>query len=193
MTNAVFTVGHSTHTLQNFLSLLKLNAIEAVGDVRSSPYSRVNPQFNREALRNSLKAEGLEYVFLGKELGARSDDLDCYVNDQVQYQRLAKTPLFCAGIERVKQGAKRFRIALMCAEKEPLECHRTILVARQLCEEGVAVYHILGDGRTETHHQTLERLIDRLKIQRTDMFRAEHSAFDDAYARQAAQIAYRRS
>ena len=127
MQDTVFTIGHSTHPQERFIGLLLKHGITAVCDVRSKPYSRMNPQFNREDLEEALLAQGIAYRFLGKELGARSDDPDCYVGGKVQYDRLAGTELFKQGLKRVIRGLKEdFRIALMCAEKEPLECHRTI-------------------------------------------------------------------
>jgi uncharacterized protein (DUF488 family) len=191
MSNAVFTIGHSTNSIERFIELLGQYAITAVCDVRSKPYSRVNPQFNREPLKKVLASAGVKYVFLGKELGARSEDQSCYRNGQVQYALLAQTDLFKQGIERVKSGATTFRVALMCAEKEPLECHRTILVSRQLRAEGVPIKHILGDGRLEDHEQALKRLVTMLRIPSADMFRSEEAVIKDAYARQGDHIAYR--
>ena len=132
----IFTIGHSTHEFKRFVALLKHHGIGAVADVRSTPYSRWQPQFNREELTDALKKHGISYVFMGKELGARSDDPDCYDQGRVQYRRLAGTELFRSGIDRVLDGAHRMSIALMCAEKDPLECHRTILVARELVSSG---------------------------------------------------------
>src|SRR6266446_5531061 len=130
MVDTVYTIGHSTHTIEKLIALLKDHGITALCDVRSQPYSRMNPQFNREPLKQALRDSGILYVFLGAELGARSEDKSCYRNGQVQYDLLARTDLFKRGIERVKDGAHRYRLALMCAEKEPLDCHRTILVSR---------------------------------------------------------------
>src|ERR1051325_10744048 len=152
----VYTVGHSTHSIERFIELLTSTHVEAVSDVRSRPYSRMNPQFNREPLEKVLCGVGIKYVFLGKELGARSEDKSCYRNGQVQYDLLASTPLFKQGIDRIKDGARDYRVALMCAEKEPLECHRTILVARRLFEDGISITHILADGRLEEHSRTIE-------------------------------------
>jgi uncharacterized protein (DUF488 family) len=148
--SAVFTIGHSTHPIETFLELLRAHAVTAVADVRSAPFSRFNPQFNEDALAHSLKTADIAYVFLGRELGARSDDPACYEQGRVHYGRLAKTALFQAGLGRVLHGSEKQRIALLCAEKEPLDCHRTILVARALTERGVAVEHILADGRLES-------------------------------------------
>ncbi len=191
MADEVYTIGHSTHPIETFVGLLKAASITAVSDVRSRPYSRMNPQFNRENLKKALSAAGIKYVFLGKELGARSEDPSCYRNGQVQYDILAKTELFKQGIDRVLAGAKKYRIALMCAEKEPLDCHRTILVARKLAEQGVQVSHILADGSIETHEHAIERLIAMLDVPREDMFRSREAAIGEAYAWQSNQIAYR--
>src|ERR1700741_1321559 len=105
----VYSIGHSTHAPDRFLSLLGQHSITAVGDVRSTPFSRFNPQFNRQTLKASLEASGIAYVFLGKELGARSDDERCYENGKVQYDRLASTALFQQGLDRVQEGTGRYR------------------------------------------------------------------------------------
>lgn len=190
MSKTIFTIGHSTHPIERFLDLLKQHNIEAVADVRSSPYSRRNPQYNRKNLQASLSGAGVHYVFLGRELGARSDDPGCYVNDKVQYERLAATDLFKAGIERVIEGQKTFRIALMCAEREPLNCHRTILVARKLERRGLRIAHILEDGSLEEHKDTLRRLIAGLGLSAGDLFNDEEAIVEAAYARRAEKIAY---
>jgi uncharacterized protein (DUF488 family) len=187
---AVFTIGHSTHDADAFVALLRRHGVNALADVRSSPYSRFNPQFNRETLQQDLQANGIAYVFLGEELGARSEDPDCYENGKVQFDRLAQTPLFQSGIERVLEGAKRYRPAMMCAEKDPLECHRTILVARTLIERGVDVRHILEDGSIESHDRALDRLLTQFKLDEPDLFRTREESIADAYRLQAGRIAY---
>ena len=186
----VLTIGHSTHSIDAFIALLRQHGVTALADVRSAPYSRFNPQFNKEALALSLKAHGIKYVFLGRELGARSNDRSCYENGRVQYARLARTKAFHSGLDRVIRGARDHCIALMCAEKEPLECHRTILVARALVEQGVTVEHILADGRLETHGEAMERLLDVLGLPREDLFRSRQELVAQALALQEERIAY---
>ena len=186
----VFTIGHSTHSVEAFLALLRLHRIDAVADVRSFPSSKYNPQFNREPLEKFFRANGVKYVFLGQELGARSSDRSCYVCGRVQYSRLAQTPLFQNGIDRVMFGSERLRIALMCAEKEPLECHRTILVAKVISERGREVMHIHGDGHLESHEAALERLLKITRVANSDLFRSKAELLDEALARQEQQIAY---
>jgi uncharacterized protein (DUF488 family) len=151
----------------------------------------MNPQFNREVLEQALAAHGIAYRFLGKELGARSDDPTCYEAGKVQYTRLAETELFKHGVKRVIRGLKEdFRIALMCAEKEPLECHRTILVARHLAAVGLNVEHILADGRLESHAAALSRLARIHSLPEEDMFRSREDLLAEAYSRQEERIAY---
>lgn len=174
------------------MRLLQKHGITAIADVRSSPYSLHNPQFNREELRGALKNAGILYVFLGKELGARSGDECCYVNDKVQYALLAKTPLFQFGIGEVINEARSQKISLMCAEKDPLDCHRTILVARELILRGYSVTHILPNGLLEPHSDALSRLVKRLGISEDDMFRSQALTIDAAYEAQGERIAYDR-
>lgn len=192
MQQTLFTVGHSTHTLQHFFYLLKLHSITALCDVRSKPYSRTNPQFNREDLKMALSDQGIAYVFLGRELGARSEDPTCYDDGKVQYDRLARTDLFRDGLDRIQEGAKKYRIALMCSEKEPLDCHRTILVARHLHALGFEVQHILADGGLESHKDALKRLIQAFNLPDHDMFRTHEDVVEDAYHIQGERIAYDR-
>ena len=190
MREDVYTIGHSTHAIEKFIQLLLQHGITAVGDVRSQPYSRVNPQFNREPLRNALKSCGIAYVPLGKELGARTDDRSCYCHGKVQYDRLARTEPFRHGLERVKEGARTHRIALMCAERDPLQCHRSILVARHLLAEDMQVKHILADGRIEQHDQAMVRLASSLRLPADDMFRSKEEITAEAYRLQGEAIAY---
>ena len=156
---AVLTIGHSNHPIATFLGLLERGRVTALADVRSAPYSRFNPQFNREALRDALAERGVRYVYLGRELGGRSDDPACYEGGRIRYDRVARTDRFREGLARVIRGAAEHRIALMCAEKEPLDCHRTLLVARALEERGVEVAHVLADGGVEPQAAAMERLL----------------------------------
>ena len=186
----IYTVGHSTHTIEMLLNLLEQNDITAIADVRSSPFSRHNPQFNKDTLSAELRKRGIAYVFVGKELGARSNDPSCYESGKVRYGRLAKTSVFKTGIERVLSGAQKYRIALMCAEKEPLDCHRTLLVSRALEQRGVSIVHILADGRTEAQTQTMSRLLDLVGLPQVDMFRSHDELVATACELREERIAY---
>jgi uncharacterized protein (DUF488 family) len=186
----ILTIGHSNHSVERFVELLKLHGVTAVADVRSVPYSRRQPQFNREALHASLRGSAIAYVFLGEQLGARTQDQSCYVDGRVQYSLLAATQEFKSGISRLLEGAGTYRIAIMCAEKEPLHCHRTLLVARALVPGGATVMHIKSDGALEAHRGAMLRLVDELGLPRTDMFQTESELIEEAARRQAAKMAY---
>ena len=144
--NKVFTLGHSTHPVLRVIELLQQHGVTAVCDVRSQPYSRRNPQFNREAFGQTLSEVGIAYVFLGKELGGRPEDPACYVDGRVDYERVARTALFAEGMRRLAEEAGKHRVALVCAEKDPADCHRALLVGREARERGWVVNHILADG-----------------------------------------------
>lgn len=186
----IFTIGHSTHPIERFVELLQQHKVEWLGDVRSTPFSRFNPQFNRASLSHSLASAGIRYEFVGDELGARSNDPSCYESGRVSYARLAATPLFRHGLERVRTAAETQRVAIMCAEREPLDCHRTILVSRELEREGEQVVHILADGSLEENRHAVERLIRKLRLPTDDLFGDSAELFDTAYDTQAAKVAY---
>jgi uncharacterized protein (DUF488 family) len=186
----IYTIGHSNHPAERFLTLLLSHGVSAVADVRSRPYSRFNPQFNRETLKATLALRGLEYAFLGEQLGARSKDRSCYESGRVSYARLAATDSFREGLRRLKEGMSAHTIAIMCAEKDPLQCHRTILVSRQLVMAGIDVTHILSTGELEPHAHAIARLRRELKIPEHDMFRSDDQLSDAAYELQGQRIAY---
>ncbi len=163
--NPVLTIGHSNHGLNFLIKLLRQHRVTAVADVRSTPYSRFNPQFNRNSLCGNLKRFGIEYVYLGHALGGRSDDPDCYDEEgRVRYDRVAETESFQHGLDRVIRGAADHRIVLLCAEREPFECHRMLLVARALDERDIAVEHIHADGRLEPHDKAMDRLLNHFNL-----------------------------
>ena len=184
MTETLYTIGHSSHPIEGFLSLLGNHRMDVVADVRSVPYSRFNPQFNKEALAASLREAGMRYIFFGKELGARPDDPSCYVGGRVQYPRIAATPAFQQAVDRIIEGSKTYRIAMMCAEAEPLDCHRTILVAQALAGAGGRIQHILANGDLESHDDALDRLVGPLLA-------GDPESLQEVLAKREASIAYR--
>lgn len=191
MAEYVYTIGHSTHSTKKLIQLLAGHDVTAVADVRSQPYSRTNPQFNRESLRAELKTASIAYVFLGRELGARTENRGCYIDGHVQYDLLARTVLFQEGLTRIAQGIGSHRIALMCAEKDPLMCHRAILVCRHLTVRGITAQHIVENGRLESHEDAVTRLLEELDIPERDLFRTRDDLIIEAYSRRGQQIAYR--
>jgi len=189
MMRELFTIGHSTQSWEQFLELLTRHRIGAIGDVRSSPYSARFPHFNREYLKHALPDSNIQYVFLGDELGARRAERECYVDGVARYDRISRTSAFSAGLERVQKGVARFRLALMCAEKDPLECHRTILVCRQFRND-LDIQHILSDGSIETHTDAETRLMAEEKVPGDDLFTPREELIAKAYDRRGGKIAY---
>jgi uncharacterized protein (DUF488 family) len=188
--NTLYTIGHSNHSSDAFIHLLKINRVDAVADVRSSPYSRHNPQFNRETIVRALAGENIAYVFLGKELGPRSEDPSCYENGRVSYLRLAEKAIFREGLARIRKGVDIRRIALMCAEKDPVGCHRFILVCRYLSREGIEIVHILDDVTLEPNGATERRLLRLMKIPELQLFESTEELIRKAYDLQGERIAY---
>lgn len=190
----VFTVGHSNHPLEGFLALLRRHGATALADVRSVPHSRRHPHFNRAALAAALKTRGIDYVFLGRELGGRTNDPDLYERGRVSYDRILRTEQFRAGIGRVLRGAARHSIVLMCAEREPLDCHRTLLVARALDLRGLKILHIHANGRLERHADAMDRLVGKFDLHAEGgLFRGPRSRaelVEEAMARQAGMAAW---
>jgi uncharacterized protein (DUF488 family) len=164
----LFTIGHSTHTLVRFVELLKLQDIEVVADVRSVPASRFTPQFNGEALRDALRTHGIRYVWL-EDLGGRPKNL-AYIDNQgyANYEAMSQDRLFLVALGRLERGVQQFRVAAMCSEENPNECHRRLLVVRTLCQQNPAytqqIQHIRGNQRLESElelsHQTQNNWFD---------------------------------
>ena len=166
----IYTIGHSNHSLERFVELLIGAGINAVADVRSAPFSRYVPHFNRERIGPSLKLSKIVYVFLGDQLGARPDHTECYRDGRVDFELVATSEAFRLGLKRVYDGAREHRIALMCAEKDPVDCHRNILVARALQGKGAVIRHILADGRIEESSDTERRLLELTGLDQGDLF-----------------------
>ncbi len=157
----LFTIGHSNQNMEAFIFLLQKHGINAVADVRSYPYSRFLSHFNQAPLKEALGQESIKYVFLGKELGARPNNQKCYLEGKAVYARIAETDEFREGIKRVLKGSQTYKIALMCAEKDPLDCHRAILVCQYLRHLDLDINHILNNGDLETHSHLEDRMLEK--------------------------------
>ncbi len=149
----LYSVGHSNVTLDVLLSLLQRHRIDVIADIRTSPRSRYVPHFDAKPLQGALSQQGIRYISLGQELGGRPDGDEFYdENDHVLYGRLAQTQEFQDGIERIMKGARSYRVALLCSEEDPSQCHRHLLIGRVLQERGATLLHIRGDGRIQTEN-----------------------------------------
>jgi uncharacterized protein (DUF488 family) len=186
----VYTVGHSTHSLEEFINLIRDVDGEVVVDVRSSPYSRRSPDFGRHALDHGLREYGIGYRFLGETLGGRPPDPALYQDGQVQYDRLANDARFIASSNVVAEGARRRRLVLLCAEADPLQCHRGLVVAPALEDRGVDVVHILPDGHLESQSESMDRLLSMLGAANLRLFDGEVDLVKEARALQARRVAF---
>jgi uncharacterized protein (DUF488 family) len=150
----VHTIGHSNHTVEHFLNLLRTHAVQVVVDTRSQPYSKYATQFDHEALKLALQDAGIRYLYLGRELGGRPEGDEFYDDEgHVLYDRVAATCLFQEGLTRLERGIREYKVALLCAEENPAGCHRRLLVGRVLLDHGIQVEHIRGDGRIESEEE----------------------------------------
>ncbi len=188
--SALYSIGHSNHPIDHFLDLLQQHGIQAVADVRSSSYSRHNPQFCGPDLERSLKDRGIAYVFLGDELGARRHEPECYADGKVNYEKVPAAKAFQRGITRLLDGASKTRVAMLCAEKDPLTCHRTILIGRHVKGLVGDVLHILADGEIETQSQAEERLLVECKLAERNFFATREERLLEAYQKRGTHIAY---
>ncbi len=170
MIKTLFTIGYAGRSSDELVALLEQHRITAVCDVRSLPYSRRHPQFNRETLLQTLRSHAIDYVFLGEELGARSKDPVSAIHGKTGFQRIATTPSFKNGLNRIKLGMQKgYVLALLCAEKDPMTCHRTLLICRSLRDQDLEIRHIIDQGDTETQAELEKRLIAHLRLH-PDMF-----------------------
>lgn len=158
----VFTIGCSTNSLDNFLKLLKMNKINCLVDVRSTPFSKYTNQFNKEVIMKFLNENNILYIWMGKEFGARRNNRNLYSSQgYLDFEKVRKDEDFLFGIKRIKKGiAKGYNISLMCTEKDPIDCHRAILVAKGLEDNDIEVSHILQNGQLCSQQKLEERLLN---------------------------------
>jgi uncharacterized protein (DUF488 family) len=196
----LYSIGHSNHALARFLDLLRQAGVTAVADVRSSPHSRWLPQYNREALEQGLREHGIAYVFLGDLLGGRPTDPDLYDDDgRVDYEKVRQTAAFARGLERLTDGLQRHAMAMLCAEEDPLDCHRGLMIAPALQEWDITTLHLRGDGSAENMEEAERRLLEITGLggEGNGLFAATMPESDRrallalAYRRRAATKAYR--
>ena len=192
----LFSIGHSNLSAERFLAMLQGAGVNAVADVRSTPYSRFCPWFSQKPLAAALAAAGIDYAAMGDVLGGRPRDDALYRDDVADYEAMATLPDYITGLERLIDAATRWRLCLMCAEREPLDCHRCLLVARSLAARGVTVGHILHDGSVEAHAATEQRLLaldEKADQHACDLFATgQQERLAAAYRRRARTVGYRR-
>jgi len=186
----IWSIGHSNLGYREFLDLLRQHQVDAIADVRTSPYSRHTPHFNRESLKDFLAENGISYAFLGKELGGRPNRPELYSDSVADYERMAKAKLFVKGIGRLLNGISEYRIAMMCSEHNPLDCHRCLLVGRDLHERGVRVWHILASGATVSQDDIEKELFRLSGKTNGDFFEPADRRRSTAYRARAQRVAF---
>lgn len=143
----IYTIGHSNHPIERFLELLKKYEIEVLVDIRSNPFSRFSRHFSHDPLRNAIQAAGAKYLYLGKELGGKPKEPEFYDQEgHIDYGLIARSERFAEGIDRLMDGTGKYRIAIMCSEESPVDCHRRRLVGPVLVQRGAQLKHIRGNG-----------------------------------------------
>jgi uncharacterized protein (DUF488 family) len=175
----LFTIGHSNHPLERFLDLLRRHGIGAVADVRSRPYSRFVPHFSKERLQRNLVEEGIDYLYLGQELGGRPPRGEAPAPD---YASRIGQPEFREGVARLLEAARRQRVAIVCRERDPLDCHRLHLICRYVAPLAGRIDHILADGAVEAQDATERRLLQRAGPDELPLF-GRDDALAQAYDR----------
>jgi uncharacterized protein (DUF488 family) len=190
----LFSIGHSNIPADRFLVLLRTAGVTVVADVRSIPASRHFPWFSKKNLVANLELAGTNYLPMGEALGGRPRDSRLYRDGVADYEAMAADPQYQAGIQRLIEAAAHATVCIMCAEREPLDCHRCLLVARSLAERGLKVGHILHDGTIEPHAATEQRLLKlEQPEQDCDLFASgQHERLAAAYRRRAHAAAFRR-
>jgi uncharacterized protein (DUF488 family) len=184
----LMTIGHSNLPAERFMALVQGAGVSAIADVRSVPFSRRFPWFSGPKLAPRLHGADIAYLPFGDALGGRPRDPALYRDGVADYERMAATMHFRAGLDRLGEAMGRFRLCVMCAEREPLDCHRCLLVARALKERGLALGHILIDGTIEPHAATEERLLGRAGGA-DDLFGGHADRLAQAYRDRAGKVA----
>jgi len=152
MKRPVYTIGHGSRKIEDFTGLLKMYGIKYLVDVRSKPYSAYNPQFIRENLKASLEENSIVYVYMGDALGGRPANPDCYTNGRVDYNKVKEQSWYKLAIERLKTAyVKDISLAIMCAEANPCNCHRSKLISDTLIKDNVLIEHIDEKGMLKPH------------------------------------------
>lgn len=189
----LFTIGHSSRTWTEFATLLRRRGIDLVFDIRSSPYSKYAPHFDKDAISQGFHAVGIDYAFFGQELGGRPDNSKCYVEGRVQYPLVAKTPAFLRGIQHLTTQSRGRRAVIMCSEKDPITCHRMLLVSRFLRNESQQIVHVIDEATAEPQVDAERRLLRTVGLPEEDLFSSFDELVAEAYDRQASRVAYRLS
>lgn len=201
MEDKIYTIGYSGFDIDTFIRRLKSYGITALIDVRSTPYSKYFHDYDKENLAEKLKKERVVYRNYAQEFGARQNNIFYYPNGYLDFNRFASSSSFLSGKEKIINAMdKGYKFALMCSEKDPLTCHRAILVSREFYKSGLDVIHILPDDKECTQQDIEQRLLEMYfpdnenQNSQPDLFedkRSKDELIDEAYSRQNEKIGFR--
>lgn len=188
----LFTIGYSGFLINDFIATLKKESIGAVIDIRSSPYSARFSDYNSVAIKSSLNTNNIFYLFLGNELGARPKDSSLYTNRVADFSKMAKSQSFIDACKRIREGLNKFPLCLMCAEKDPLSCHRTILVANAFRKiyPHIKILHIHSISKIESQEKLDRRIMAMYDLEQEDFFKNFDERLKEAYSLREKAIAY---
>lgn len=190
---SLFTIGYSGLTTSRFLELLRSHKTDVLCDVRSVPHSRYRPEFSRGDLKRSLNDAGIKYAFFGAELGARPKNSSVYRSGQAVHNLIAAKDFFQSGLNRIRTGVVDHTLVLLCSERDPLECHRAVLVCRHLTDLRDQIAHIHTDGRIESHVKFEQRLVAHHNLTPLPLLSGDlqwDAALCEAYDKQSSLIAF---
>ncbi|MCT4605739.1 MAG: DUF488 domain-containing protein [Marinisporobacter sp.] len=196
----IYTIGHTNYSIENFVKLIRLYNINCIVDVRSTPFSKYTPQFNRKDLKITLNQKGVHYIYMGIEFGARRNEQYLYTSQgYLDFEKTIKNKVFLQGVRRLVDGCEKgFNISLMCTEKDPFDCHRSIMVGKGLKDNGFDVKHIFPNGNVQTQEQIEQRLLDkyfknRFQVSLESFFEKqmdEEEMIAEAYRKRNKEIGY---
>ena len=194
--DCLFTIGYSWIDINEFPSILHKYNINVIVDVRSVPYSQRFPDFNRESLKNILKRNKINYIFMGKEFGARRNESDVYHDGVVDFSRVFQSKLFLEGVKRVEKGLKDgYTISFLCSEKDPLDCHRTIMISQYFSKIGLKICHIIQGSKLITQRDIENELLQKhfkKEIGQRSLFDDVNDLLSKAYEKQNTLIGYKK-
>ncbi len=155
----IYSIGHGNKKFEDFLKELNSFNVKYLIDVRTSPYSKYNPQYNRELLKNQLEAVNITYVYMGDNLGGLPADRSCYIEGKVNYDLIKEKDFFKQGLERlIKAYEKDINVAIMCSETKPEECHRSKLIGQELLKKNIVIQHIIGVLKSKDQQTVMNEL-----------------------------------
>ena len=191
--NTLYTIGYTSYRIEEFVKTLQLFSIKALVDVRSLPYSSRYPEYNKENLKVLLQKNNIFYLYFGDGFGARPDCEDCYINNEAMYSLIARTSKFKEYKKRIINGLEKYNIVLLCAETDPLRCHRNILICRNIKNDFSNISHILKNNIIEKNTESEKRLLKEYSLEQNDLFSSFEDRLESAYDMRSKEIQYKRN